>query len=187
MTKLSKIKLRPGLHRESTQYEEDGNWYDGDHVRFRAGKPENMRGYETKVATAFDGSARDLITYKSGGNNTKRAVFGTSDKLYAHNGDTLTDITPIVTIVALTNPFNTAAGSAVVTCSDGNHNQTAGNYVLINTTVSATIGGNLFLNNNVYGIVSVVNSNVFTINAGTVAAAASTQLQQEVLLHLVIY
>ena len=63
MTKLSKIKLKQGLHRESTQYEEEGNWYDGDRVRFRAGKPENMRGYETKVSTTYDGNGRDLITY----------------------------------------------------------------------------------------------------------------------------
>ena len=173
MTKLSKIKLRPGLHRESTQYEEDGNWYDGDHVRFRAGKPENMRGYETKVSTAFDGSARDLITYKSGNNNTKRAVFGTPDKLYAHNGDSLTDITPIVTVVTLANPFNVSVGSPIVTCSDGSHNQAQGNYVLINTTAAGTIGGNVFLNDSVYEIVSVVNSNVFTINAGVTAAATS--------------
>ena len=53
MTALSKIKLKQGLHRESTQYEEEGKWYDGNHVRFRSGKPENMRGYETKVSTAF--------------------------------------------------------------------------------------------------------------------------------------
>jgi hypothetical protein len=84
-------------------------------VRFRSGKPENMRGYETKVNTAFDGSARDLITYRSI-NNTKRAVFGTSDKLYAHNGDTITDITPIVTAVELTSCFATADGSTRVCC-----------------------------------------------------------------------
>ena len=174
MTTLSKIKLKPGLHRESTQYEEEGKWFDGNHVRFRSGKPENMRGYETKVSTAFDGSARDLITYRSD-NNKKRAVFGTPDKLYAHNGDTITDITPIVTIVTLANPFNTSVGSAVVTCSDGSHNQSAGNYVLIGTTVSATIGGNLFLNSNVYEITSVINTNVFTINASSAAAATSTQ------------
>ena len=174
MTTLSKIKLKSGLHRESTQYEEEGKWFDGNHVRFRSGKPENMRGYETKVSTAFDGSARDLITYRSI-NNTKRAVFGTPDKLYAHNGDTVTDITPIVTIVTLANPFNTSVGSAVVTCSDGSHDQSAGNYVLIGTTVSATIGGNLFLNSNVYEIVSVINTNVFTINASSAAAATSTQ------------
>ena len=74
MTALSKIKLKQGLHRESTQYEEEGKWYDGNHVRFRSGKPDNMRGYETKVSTAFDGSARDLLTYQSA-NNKKRAVF----------------------------------------------------------------------------------------------------------------
>ena len=31
---------------------------------FRSGKPENIRGYETKVSAAFDGSARDLIAYR---------------------------------------------------------------------------------------------------------------------------
>ena len=30
MTTLSKIKLKPGLHRESTQYEEKGKWFDGN-------------------------------------------------------------------------------------------------------------------------------------------------------------
>jgi len=173
MTTLSKIKLKQGLHRESTQYEEEGKWYDGNHIRFRSGKPENMRGYETKVSTAFDGSARDLLTYQSA-NNKKRAVFGTPDKLYAHDGDLITDITPLVTAVNLTNPFNTSVGSSIVTCSDGSHNQKAGNYVLINTTVSGTIGGNLFLNNNVYQITSVINTNVFTINASSAAAATST-------------
>ena len=96
MTFLSKVNLKAGLHRESTQYEEEGKWFDGDHVRFRSGKPENMRGYETKVSTAFDGSARDLIVYKSGPYNKKRAVFGTPDKLYEHDGDRIVDITPML-------------------------------------------------------------------------------------------
>ena len=77
-TKLSKFDFKPGFHRESTQYAEETKWYDGNRVRFRAGKPENMRGYEVKVSTAFDGNARDLITYKSA-KKKKRAVFGTPD------------------------------------------------------------------------------------------------------------
>jgi hypothetical protein len=172
MTKLAKFELKQGLHRESTQYEEEGKWYDGNHIRFRAGKPENMRGYETKVSATFEGNARDLITYKSA-DSKKRAVFGTPNKLYEHDGDRIVDITPITTAVTLANPFNTSVGSAIVTCSDGSHNQKAGNYVLINTTVSATIGGNLFLNDNVYQITSVINTNVFTINASSAAAATS--------------
>ena len=173
MTKLSKIKLRPGLHRESTQYEEDGNWYDGDHVRFRAGKPENMRGYETKVSTAFDGSARDLITYKSGNNNTKRAVFGTPDKLYAHNGDSLTDITPIVTAVALTSCFATADGSTRVCCVDAAHGRAVGDYVLFTST--ATFNA-VSLSTNVYPVVSVVGSGAFSISVTNNANATASSV-----------
>lgn len=173
MTKLSKIKLRPGLHRESTQYEEDGNWYDGDHVRFRAGKPENMRGYETKVSTAFDGSARDLITYKSGNNNTKRAVFGTPDKLYAHNGDSLTDITPIVTAVTLANVFGTSSGSTRVCCSDAGHGRAVGDYVYFTST--ATFNA-VSLSTNVYPVTSIVNSGVFTISVTDAANATASDV-----------
>jgi len=59
--KLAKFDLQQGFNRETTQYAEEGKWYDGNRVRFRAGRPENMRGYTTKVSTAFDGSARDLV------------------------------------------------------------------------------------------------------------------------------
>jgi len=173
MTKLSKIKLKPGLHRESTQYEEEGNWFDGDHVRFRAGKPENMRGYETKVSTAFDGSARDLITYKSGSNNKKRAVFGTPDKLYEHDGDRIVDITPIVTAVTLTNCFGTSSGQTRVCCSDAGHGQVVGNYVYFTSTAAFNA---VSLSTNVYPITSVVGSNVFTIDVTTAANATGSDV-----------
>ena len=45
--KLVKMNFTPGIRRESTQYAEEGSWYDTDRVRFRAGKPENLRGYDT--------------------------------------------------------------------------------------------------------------------------------------------
>ena len=172
MTTLSKIKLKQGLHRESTQYEEEGKWYDGNHIRFRSGKPENMRGYETKVSTAFDGSARDLLTYQSA-NNKKRAVFGTPDKLYAHDGDLITDITPIVTAVTLANVFGTSSGSTRVCCSDTSHNQKVGNYVYFTST--ATFNA-VSLSTNVYPIVSVDSTNVFTISVTDAANATGSDV-----------
>ena len=172
MTTLSKIILKPGLHRESTQYEEKGKWFDGNHVRFRSGKPENMRGYETKVSTAFDGSARDLITYQSD-NNKKRAVFGTPDKLYAHNGDTITDITPIVTAVTLANCFGTSSGSTRVCCSDAGHGRAVGDYVYFTST--ATFNA-VSLSTNVYPVVSVVDTNIFTISVTDAANATASDV-----------
>ena len=172
MTKLSKIKLKQGLHRESTQYEEEGNWYDGDRVRFRAGKPENMRGYETKVSTTFDGNGRDLITYKSA-NSKKRAVFGTPDKLYEHDGDRIVDITPITTAVTLTNCFGTSSGTTRVCCSDAAHGRSVGDYVAF---TSSAAFNNVSLQGNTYQIVSVDSAAVFSISVTDAANATGSDV-----------
>lgn len=170
MTKLAKFDFKPGLHRESTQYEEKGNWYDGDRVRFRAGKPENMRGYETKVSATFEGNARDLITYKSG-NSKKRAVFGTPDRLYEHDGDRIVDITPITTAVTLANVFGTSSGSTRVCCSDAAHGRVVGDYVYF---TSSAAFNNVSLQGNTYEVVSVESAAVFTISVTDAANATAS-------------
>jgi hypothetical protein len=169
-TKLAKFEFQQGFHRETTPYAEGQRWFDGNYVRFRAGRPENMRGYETRaLGETFDGSARDLIVW-SDSQSKKRAIFGTPDKLYAHEGDQLYDITPITTAVTLTACFGTSSGSVRVCCSDTAHNRSVGDYVFF-TSTSAIGSSNVSLANNTYPIVSVENTNVFTIN---VTAAADT-------------
>jgi len=168
--KLAKINLKQGFHRESTQYEEEGKWYDGNRVRFRSGRPENMRGYETKVSAAFDGSARDLIAYKSA-NEKKRAVFGTPDKLYEHDGDRIVDITPITTAVTLANCFGTSSGSTRVCCSDAAHGRAVGDYVYFTSTAAFN---NVSLSTNVYPVVSIESASVFTISVTDAANATAS-------------
>ena len=41
-SKNVKLNFTPGIHRESTQYAEEGAWFDVDRVRFREGRPENL-------------------------------------------------------------------------------------------------------------------------------------------------
>lgn len=170
--KLAKFDFNQGFNRETTQYAEEGNWFDGNRVRFRAGRPENIRGYQTKVSTAFDGSARDLIAWKDN-SNKKRAIFGTPDKVYENNGDSITDITPIATVVTLTNCFGTSAGTTRVCCSDGSHGRQQNDWVLF--TSAATFGSDVSLTGNIYQITSIVDINVFTISISGNAAATSTQ------------
>ena len=170
--KLAKFDFNQGFNRETTQYAEEGNWFDGNRVRFRAGRPENIRGYQTKVSTAFDGSARDLIAWKDN-SNKKRAIFGTPDKVYENNGDSITDITPIATVVTLTNCFGTSAGTTRVCCSDGSHGRQKNDWVLF--TSAATFGSDVSLTGNIYQVTSIVDINVFTISISGNAAATSTQ------------
>ena len=170
--KLAKFDFKQGFNRETTQYAEGGKWFDGNRVRFRAERPENMRGYATKVSTAFDGSARDLIAWKDN-SNKKRALFATPEKVYEHDGDRITDITPITTIVTLANVFGTSSGSTRVCCSDGSHGRQKGDYVLF--TSAAVFGSDVSLTGNVYQITSIVDTNVFTISISGNAGATSTQ------------
>ena len=170
-TKLAKFDFKPGFNRETTQYAEGQSWYDGKRVRFRARRPENMRGYETRTSTTFDGSGRDLILW-SDSRNKARAIFGTPDKLYEHDGDQIHDITPITTAVELTNCFGTSSGSTRVCCSDAAHDRAVGDYVYFTST--AAIGSsNVSLSGNVYPITSVVSGAVFTISVS--ANADSTE------------
>jgi len=166
-SKLLKMNFTPGIRRESTQYAEEGAWYDTDRVRFKAGKPENLRGYTTKVSATFDGSARDLISWTDN-NQLRRAMFGTPDKLYEHDGDRIVDITPVSTSVTLANAFTVVVSTNTVTVSATTHGRSTGDYVFF--TSSTTIGGNILLGTSVFQV-SVVTANVFAIDVATTASA----------------
>ena len=170
-TELAKFDFRQGFNRETTQYAEGQSWYDGNRVRFRAGRPENMRGYEVRTSTTFDGSARDLIVWTDA-DSKARAIFGTPDKLYEHDGDQIYDITPLQSSVTLANCFGTSSGTTRVCCSDAAHGRAIGDYVYFTST--AAIGSsNVSLSGNVYPITSVVSGAVFTISVS--ANADSTE------------
>ena len=169
-SKLVKMDFKPGIYRESTQYAEKGAWYDVDKVRFRAGKPENIRGFETRVSGSFDGAARDLLTW-SDNKRLKRATFGTSKKLFEHNGDQIFDITPVSASTTLTNAFSVALSANTVTVSAASHGRTTGDFVFF--TSSTTIGGNILLGTTTYAV-SVINSNTFAIDVATTASAAQS-------------
>ena len=72
-SKLTKLKFLPGFHKESTQYSEEGKWFEGNRVRFREGKPENLRGYIKHNSETINGIARDLLRL---GINTVLSSFG---------------------------------------------------------------------------------------------------------------
>ena len=169
-SKLVKMDFKPGIYRESTQYAEKGAWYDVDKVRFRAGKPENIRGFETRVSSTFDGAARDLLTW-SDNRRLKRATFGTSKKLFEHNGDQIFDITPVSASTTLSNCFSVALSANTVTVSAASHGRTTGDFVFF--TSSTTIGGNILLGTTTYAV-SVINSNTFAIDVATTASAAQS-------------
>ena len=136
-SRLNKLSFKPGFHRESTKYAEEGSWFDGDRVRFRTGKPENMRGYSKYINTAIIGTPRDLVTWAT--NNTQKLIAtGTEQRLNIVFNQIEYDVTPIVTVVSTTNQFSTSVGSPLIKVSLTNSNVSVYSVKIYNRALSAT-------------------------------------------------
>ena len=166
--RLSKLEFLPGFHRESTQYAEDGKWYDGNRVRFREGKPENFRGYEKAFQTPYYGIARDILTWSD--NDTKKLIsFGTEKYLYVVLSNELYDSTPFVSAATLTSVMSTQINSPLVSISITNHGVSVNDRIFISS--ATTIGNSGILLSGEYSVVSTNGINNFTISATTSAVA----------------
>ena len=170
-TILFDVNFRPGVDRESTEYGSKGGWYNVDKVRFRAGKPENIRGYEKKVQQSFLGTGRSAHSFASN-EGTKYHAFGTPSHLYVYSGGVNSDITPIRSSITSTVTYSTAASQTRILVSATGHGAQQGDYFII--VSAATVGGNHRFLNSQFEVVSAA-SNSFTFNT-TVAASATTTI-----------
>ena len=175
-SKLFKLDFKPGFHRESTRYAEEGKWFDGDHVRFREGRPENIRGYTKRSATQFKGTARDLLVWA--GNDTQKYVSWATEHLwYMLDKDIQYDVTPVVSTAVLTSAFATTSGSTKITVTVVGHTRSVGDYVFF-TSTNAIGGGLINLNTDVtiYGVLSVIGADSFTVSSAITAGATETSV-----------
>ena len=118
---LQKIGFLPGFNKQITETTAEGQWVDGDNVRFRYGTPEKIGGWSQLGENKLTGAARALfhLVNKSG---NKYSIIGTNRILYAYSGGVFYDIHPIKSTTTLTNAFTTTNGSAVVTITfSGTH------------------------------------------------------------------
>jgi len=170
LSQTKKLNFRQGIHRESTQYAEQGSWYDGNRVRFRDKKPENIRGWEVKTSGTLVGTGRDILTWQD--NITqKHLATGTEKFLYQYDNGVTYNITPVRTSVNLTNAFGTTLDSVRVCVSDTNHGLTTGDYAVFTSSSVATD----YTFNSTFSV-SVININTFafdnTSTAGSNQSAA---------------
>ena len=162
---LQKIGFQPGFNKQITETTAEGQWVDGDNVRFRYGTPEKIGGWAQLGENKMTGAARALhhIVNKAG---NKFAIIGTNRILYAYTGGVFYDIHPIKTTTTLTSAFTTTNGSAVVTIAfSGAHNINAKDIVLLDNF--STITNSNFtasdFDDKKFMVTSVPNSTTITI------------------------
>ena len=182
-SKLTKLNFIPGFHQESTQYAEEGKWYEGNRVRFREGKPENIRGYQKKTSTPLIGTTRAIHTWAN--NNTEKLLAnGTEQRLNLLYNDLHYDITPITTVVSVSAPgdgnFNTTAGSSLILISVTNHNVSVRDWIAFSSTSINGFGTpGVDFSTSAYGgptfqVVSTSGLNNFFISVTSVAVSTET-------------
>ena len=162
---LQKIGFQPGFNKQITETTAEGQWVDGDNVRFRYGTPEKIGGWAQLGENKMTGAARALhhIVNKSG---NKFAIIGTNRILYAYTGGVFYDIHPIKTTTTLTSAFSTTNGSAVVTLTfSGTTEYNAKDIILLDNF--STITNSNFVasdfNDKKFMVTSVPNSTTITI------------------------
>ena len=139
---LQKVQFLPGFNKQITDTQAEGQWVDGDNVRFRYGTPEKIGGWQQLGSDKLTGAARAMhhIVNKSG---QKFSIIGTNRILYAYSGGIFYDIHPIRATATLTNAFTTTNGSAVVTITfSSGHGLSPGDIILLDSF--STITGSNF-------------------------------------------
>jgi len=166
---LQKVQFLPGFNKQVTPTQAEGQWVDGDNVRFRYSTPEKIGGWSQLGENKLTGAARAMhhIVNKSG---NKFSIIGTNRILYAYTGGVFYDIHPIRATNTLTNAFTTTNGSAVVTITfSSDHNLQAGDIILLDnfsTITNSNFGASDF-NDNKFMVTSVSSSTSITITMST--------------------
>ena len=111
---LQKVKFAPGFNKQVTSTEGEGQWVNGDNVRFRYGLPEKIGGWAQLGSVEMTGR-NTAIHHFVNTSGIKYAALGGSSILYAYSGGIFYDIHPIKSTTTLTSAFTTTNGSATVT------------------------------------------------------------------------
>jgi len=162
---LQKIGFLPGFNKQITETTAEGQWVDGDNVRFRYGTPEKIGGWSQLGENKLTGAARALfhLVNKSG---TKFSIIGTNRILYAYSGGVFYDIHPIKSTNTLTSAFTTTNGSAVVTITfSGAHGIGEKDIVLLDnfSTITDSNYSASDFDDNKFMVTSVPSSTTITI------------------------
>ena len=171
---LTKLVFRPGINRETTAYANEGGWWDGNLVRFRAGKPESIGGWTRYTSAQMLGTGRSLLTWTAL-DGTIYTGMGTNLKYYVIRGGGLNDITPLrETTTAGAVTFAATNGSSVITVTDTSNGVLLGDFVIFSG--AASLGGNVTATvlNDEHTVSRVVDANTYEITVSVTANASDS-------------
>jgi hypothetical protein len=162
---LQKINFLPGFNKQLTESQAEGQWIDGDNVRFRYSTPEKIGGWLQLGENDMTGAARAMhhIVNRSG---NKFSIIGTNRILYAYTGGVFYDIHPIRATSTLSSCFTTTYDSDVVSIAfSSGHSLVVGDIIFLDnfTTITNSNYTATDFNDKKFMVTAVTNSTTITI------------------------
>ena len=161
---LQKLGFAPGFNKQVTETGAEGQWFDGDFVRFRYGSPEKIGGWQQLGESKLTGAARALHHWDDNA-GIKYAAIGTNRILYAYSGGLYYDIHPIrVTLTGASFTSTSSSPTVTITCGT-NHGLLENDIVLFDsvTGLSGSTFTNATFEDNKFMVTSVPSGTTFTI------------------------
>jgi hypothetical protein len=176
---LHKIRLIPGLDKQSSDTGAEGKWVNADYTRFRYGFPEKIGGWQQLVSSQLIGAGRDQHTWVDLTGNRYAAV-GTDKCLYVYYEGAVYDITPLDTTRQQTSATFTFDGTTTFKITTGTaHGADVGDIILLDSvTLPAGTGlTDADFEDTLFEVKSVPSATTMTCiftSAGTTATGGTT-------------
>lgn len=185
-----KLRFKPGINRDTTNYANEGGWYECDKIRFFSGYPQKIGGWIESTSERFIGTCRQLWNWITSYTDNLLAL-GTNKKVYIEVGGQFYDITPLR--ATFTTPdtddcIETTDTSDIVTVNVTAHGCLVGDYVTI-SGVTGDVGGIPDAEiNTEHVVLTVPDANSFTVQVttaatSTVAAGGGSSIDIECQIH----
>ena len=172
---LNTIPIRPGFNKQITETGAEGQWVDGDFVRFRYGLPEKMGGWEQLTNKTLVGVARDQHVWADL-DGRKYSAIGTHKALFVYYSGEFYDITPLDTaITGATFTIASTSSPQTITVNKAGHGLEAGDLFTF-TSVSVPTGSGyattVFTDNTFEVLSNTLDT--FTIQVSTAASGVTS-------------
>ena len=165
---LRKVQFAPGFNKQATSSQAEGQWVDGDNVRFRYGAPEKIGGWEQVMTSTLVGAARAIHTWADL-DGRRFAAIGTNKILYIYDGNNYYDITPLDSSLNVAGcDITTVNGSSTVTITSlSAHGLEVGDILTFANAGSFTAGQTNYTASDfddvLYEVKSIPTTTTFTI------------------------
>ena len=161
---LQKLGFAPGFNKQVTETGAEGQWFDGDNVRFRYGSPEKIGGWSQLGGDKLTGAGRAIHNWNNN-INEKYSAIGTNRILYVFSEGVFYDIHPIRLTITGAN-FTSTSGSPTVTVTVASVHGLKDDDIVLFDAVSG-LSGSTFTNatfeDQKFMVTSVPTSTTFTI------------------------